>query len=222
MHPLSRSVPPHYLDPQGYYARLGLDAEATQEAITNAFRQRALRLHPDVPGTGDEAAFLALRAAYDVLSNPERRLAYDHAAHTPAPEPPPAPFTATHGAHDFRPDVAEAAWVDDETIGIPPGFTQRPPPLPREWSSLPYIQMGAAAGVALLLCIGIIGAVTSFRSAQPPAATTVRIAATAPTVLPPSAEAQRATRSGLAPVRLPGLPNYYVLPAASPTMLWRQ
>lgn len=64
-------------DPEGYYARLGLTPRADPAEITAAFRKAARRLHPDVPGTGDANAFVALRAAYDVLSDPARRAEYD-------------------------------------------------------------------------------------------------------------------------------------------------
>ena len=66
-------------DPDGFYARLGLAPTASAEAIAAAYRRAALVLHPDIPGTGSTAAFLALRAAYEVLGDPARRRAYDGA-----------------------------------------------------------------------------------------------------------------------------------------------
>ncbi|MGH7042036.1 MAG: J domain-containing protein, partial [Acetobacteraceae bacterium] len=67
-------------DPEGHYARLGLAPTASRAAITAAYRRQARRLHPDVPGTGNVGAFVALKAAYDVLHDPDRRRAYDGAA----------------------------------------------------------------------------------------------------------------------------------------------
>lgn len=64
-------------DPKGYYALLGVVPGVAAEAITAAFRRRARVVHPDVPGTGDAASFVALKAAYDVLADPSRRAAYD-------------------------------------------------------------------------------------------------------------------------------------------------
>jgi hypothetical protein len=80
-------------DPLGHYARLGVTPEATPEELKAAFHAKARRLHPDVPGTGDAAAFVRLKEAYDTLSNPLRRAAYHRAASiTPAPPPrPPRP-----------------------------------------------------------------------------------------------------------------------------------
>ena len=74
------------LDPQGYYARLGVEPVAPQASIVSAFRAKARLLHPDVRRTGDTAAFVAVKQAYDVLSNRERRDAYDRMAREAAEE----------------------------------------------------------------------------------------------------------------------------------------
>ena len=72
--------PQNRLDPDGYYRCLGVAPEASQAEIVAAFRGKARRLHPDVPRTGDAASFVAVRQAYDVLSNRDRRAAYDRKA----------------------------------------------------------------------------------------------------------------------------------------------
>src|SRR3954468_8589580 len=82
------------LDPEGYYARLGLQPDAAQTAIAAAFRARVRLLHPDVPGTGNAAAFVAVKQAYDVLSNPHRRQDYDRAAQRAAAASPVEPDMA--------------------------------------------------------------------------------------------------------------------------------
>src|SRR3954447_17366422 len=74
------SPPRTRFDPEGYYARLGLEPGAAREAVAAAFRARVRVLHPDVPGTGNAAAFVAVKQAYDVLSNADRRQDYDQAA----------------------------------------------------------------------------------------------------------------------------------------------
>ena len=83
-------------DPSGHYAILGIDPAAPADAVATAFRRKALVLHPDVVGTGDNAAFLRLKEAYDVLSDPARRADYDRRAAmqmdvAPAPPRPPPP-----------------------------------------------------------------------------------------------------------------------------------
>src|ERR1700722_6602995 len=80
-------LPPRtILDPQGYYARLGLEPVASQAAVVKAFRTKARLLHPDVPKTGNAAAFVAVKQAYDVLSNRQRREGYDREARVVAEE----------------------------------------------------------------------------------------------------------------------------------------
>src|SRR5471030_817092 len=68
------------LDPQGYYARLGVEPTASRSAIVAAFRTKARLLHPDVARTGNTDAFVAVKQAYDVLANRERRADYDRLA----------------------------------------------------------------------------------------------------------------------------------------------
>ncbi len=65
---------------QTYYQILQVSSDATQDDIKRSYRRLALLYHPDKP-TGDEAQFKALQAAYDVLSDPQQRLAYDQQAH---------------------------------------------------------------------------------------------------------------------------------------------
>jgi DnaJ domain len=77
-------------DSEGYYTRLGVAPGASRAAITAAYRRAARRLHPDVPGTGNVEAFVALKTAYDVLRDPARRSAYDASA-TAGGAPPSAP-----------------------------------------------------------------------------------------------------------------------------------
>ena len=67
-------------DPAGHYAALEVDPAAAPGAITSAFRRKARVLHPDVAGTGNAAAFMRVKAAYDVLGNARRRAAYDRSA----------------------------------------------------------------------------------------------------------------------------------------------
>jgi len=72
-------------DPKGYYAQLAVPPGATAEEIAAAFRRRARIVHPDVPSTGNAEAFVALKAAYDVLADPLRRTEYDRSGLPPSP-----------------------------------------------------------------------------------------------------------------------------------------
>ncbi|MFO1250525.1 MAG: DnaJ C-terminal domain-containing protein [Inhella sp.] len=61
-----------------YYAALGVARDAPQEAIKKAYRQLARKYHPDVSQEPDaEARMREVNEAYAVLSDPERRAAYD-------------------------------------------------------------------------------------------------------------------------------------------------
>jgi molecular chaperone DnaJ len=60
-----------------YYAILGLGCDATPEEIKAAYRRKAHELHPDHGGT-DCRPFLDIQEAYDALSDPARRRAYDN------------------------------------------------------------------------------------------------------------------------------------------------
>ena len=63
---------------QDFYRRLGVRRRASQEEIRAAFRRLAKRLHPDVDRTrGAHDRFLAVKEAYEVLSNPLLRREYD-------------------------------------------------------------------------------------------------------------------------------------------------
>ena len=61
-----------------YYAILGVPRNASDEDIRRAYREAALRLHPD-KNEGPEATelFLQVNRAYELLSDPEQRAAYD-------------------------------------------------------------------------------------------------------------------------------------------------
>jgi Ca-activated chloride channel family protein len=64
--------------PQDYYAVLGVPRNATTEQMRRAYREAALRLHPDKNvRPGDTELFLEIGRAYEVLSDPASRKAYD-------------------------------------------------------------------------------------------------------------------------------------------------
>jgi hypothetical protein len=101
------------------YATLGVEANASDDDITTAFRARAKDLHPDLhPGDVVIAErFKRLTGAYRVLSRPAARAAYDArraagAASAAAPAeraPAPTPASAPHDPVFRTPRRARAA-----------------------------------------------------------------------------------------------------------------
>ncbi len=64
-----------------YYAALGVDPQASEAEIRQAFRRLARRFHPDLnPDSPEaEAKFREINEAYKVLADPQRRREYDQA-----------------------------------------------------------------------------------------------------------------------------------------------
>jgi len=60
-----------------HYETLQISANAEPETIHRVYRLLAQRFHPDNKDTGNAARFRELTAAYEVLSDPERRAQYD-------------------------------------------------------------------------------------------------------------------------------------------------
>jgi len=69
--------------PRDYYEILGVERDANKGEVKTAFRRLARELHPDVNNHDPEAEekFKAAAEAYEVLSDSERRQAYDRYGH---------------------------------------------------------------------------------------------------------------------------------------------
>lgn len=79
-----------------HYETLGVNKSATPDEIKKAYRKLASQHHPDKGG--DTAKFQEIQTAYDTLSDPDKRAAYDN----------PNPFNGGHSHFDFG--------------GMPPGM----------------------------------------------------------------------------------------------------
>ncbi|MFC1934509.1 molecular chaperone DnaJ [Chloroflexota bacterium] len=66
-----------------YYEVLGIDRNATEEKIKGAFRRLAFKYHPDHShDDGAEEKFKEVNEAYEALSDPDKRAAYDRFGHS--------------------------------------------------------------------------------------------------------------------------------------------
>jgi len=63
--------------PDNYYAVLGVPIDADSETLKHAYRQLARRFHPDLAGDEGAIQMKRINRAYDVLSDPQKRLNYD-------------------------------------------------------------------------------------------------------------------------------------------------
>ena len=64
-----------------YYEFLQISPNADSETIHRVYRFLAARFHPDNPVSGDPEKFFQLKQAYDVLSDHDRRAAFDSEYH---------------------------------------------------------------------------------------------------------------------------------------------
>jgi hypothetical protein len=182
-------------DPQSYYERLDVEWDATPDVIHAAYRRKARVLHPDIPKTGDAAAFLAIKEAYEVLSDPLRRAAYDRAARSL--------------------DRLRAAVVPDEGEEILPDPPTPPPIIPTRGPRLSDVPLPLWVGLGVVALV-VGGEVLLHLDAPAASDPTVDIPATAPTVPP------QAPPPPPRPIRLIGTPNVYVTPAeGAPAVVMR-
>mmetsp|Transcript_44772 Transcript_44772/g.138121 ORF Transcript_44772/g.138121 Transcript_44772/m.138121 type:complete len:86 (+) Transcript_44772:34-291(+) len=59
------------------YDALGVSPSATENEIKKAYHKKALTCHPDKVGPSGEAEFKRISEAYAVLSDAQKRAAYD-------------------------------------------------------------------------------------------------------------------------------------------------
>jgi len=92
------------VEKRDYYLVLGLGREASEQELKSAYRQAALKFHPDRnPGSHEaEEKFKEAAEAYSVLSDPQKRAAYDRYGH--------AGVSASAAGNPFEggfPDISE-------------------------------------------------------------------------------------------------------------------
>ena len=95
-----------------YYEVMGIKRDATQDEIKRVYRKLARKYHPDVSKETDaEARFKELGEAYEVLKDPEKRVAYDELG------------ANWKGGQDFRPPPGWDDGFEFRGRGEGAGFT---------------------------------------------------------------------------------------------------
>lgn len=116
-----------------YYEILGVPKSASNDDLKAAFRRLARQHHPDVNKEPDaEERFKEINEAYAVLSDPDRRAAYDRFGH--------AGVRGAGGAQDFNVDFTDFADIFGDLFGFG-GFgrsSRRTRNAPRRGSDLQY------------------------------------------------------------------------------------
>ncbi len=113
-----------------YYEILGVSKNSSPDDIKSAFRNLARKHHPDVNKAPDaEAVFKEINEAYGVLSDPEKRAAYDRYGH--------AGVNGVGGMPDFT--TVDFSDIFEEFFGFGMGGGgRRKPNAPRRGADLNY------------------------------------------------------------------------------------
>jgi hypothetical protein len=118
---------------ENHYALLGVSPDATEADIRNAFAREIKKSHPDLSNEADVARTRRLIEAKAILTDPERRRAYDsglgssNLIRSSSRGPRQWIFVCAHGLGQYR-TVAEAvrAARDGDKLFILPGLYQEP------------------------------------------------------------------------------------------------
>jgi curved DNA-binding protein CbpA len=118
------------------YALLGVGADASRADIARAYRRIARALHPDSHPADPAAAerFHAVTLAYELLSDPARRVAHDQGQRGPAMDS--ASPAASHAGRAVPP-----VWPVEQALGAPAWAA---PPRPAIWAGPVIIESSPA------------------------------------------------------------------------------
>ena len=92
-----------------YYEVLGLSKGASEDEIKKAYRKLSKKYHPDINKEPDaEEKFKEVSEAYEILSDPQKRAAYDQYGHAGTD-----PNYGAGGSNDFRRiiTIMDCIWI---------------------------------------------------------------------------------------------------------------
>ncbi|MGI0037334.1 MAG: DnaJ domain-containing protein, partial [Nitrososphaera sp.] len=96
-------------DGKGYYATLGVPEKASYHEIKRTYRKLARKYHPDRNRSGHaEEMIKMINAAFEVLSDSDKRSEYDKTGFAAIYEPEPEP--------DIHIDIPDPAKPEQETV----------------------------------------------------------------------------------------------------------
>lgn len=104
------------------YDKLGVQPDATEGEIKDAYRRAAKDTHPDTGG--DQKAFEEINTAYLVLSKPASRKRYDETGDIDGPEPDNADTRAMSNIAGALEAFLEQDKRDPATIDLPKAITE--------------------------------------------------------------------------------------------------
>jgi hypothetical protein len=99
------------------YDVLGIRDDATPEEVKKAYRKLAAKTHPDRNGEDMTPLFRSVQDAYETLSDPAKRAAYDRElsrASMPLPQPQPEPAAYSGPQPSYHYDEAAPRYVPEE------------------------------------------------------------------------------------------------------------
>lgn len=112
-----------------YYETLGVDRGADKDTIRKAFRKLAQKYHPDVNKTAQaEVKFKEINEAYQVLSDDQKRAAYDRFGHDG--------LSGAGGFQDFSGGFGDFGSIFEEIFGGGMGTSSRARRQPRSGADL--------------------------------------------------------------------------------------
>ncbi|OUC68107.1 molecular chaperone DnaJ [Lacticaseibacillus paracasei] len=129
-------------DQKDYYETLGVSRDADDDTIRKAFRKLSKKYHPDLNhAPGAEQKFKDINEAYQVLSDPQKRAAYDQYGSADGPQGFGGAGAGQGGFSDFGGGQGGFGGFDDifsQFFGGAGGGAQANPSAPRQGADLQY------------------------------------------------------------------------------------